>query len=142
MTAKHTSTCRVCGKPLTDALSVETGVGPVCRIAEKLRTVDGRQMDLFGNERSTYTYEMVGDVICIIDHDKGHTVTNDASEVVQDLVECGHDLSRMRVVYRDTTGVWDELVVANGAFAGFRSVGKRDRADAVARVSVSQGAVL
>jgi hypothetical protein len=36
--------------------------------------------------------------------------------------------------YRDTTGRWDELVVEQGAFAGFAPLGAMSLADAIARI--------
>jgi hypothetical protein len=118
--------CRICGKPLSDPLSRDVGMGPVCRIASKLREVNGRQQDLFGNERSSYTVETRGDVICVTDLDRGRTVTTDADRVIDDLVECHGSLVGKRVIYRDSMGVWDEIVVSDDRFTGFRSVGERN----------------
>ncbi|CAO4181067.1 hypothetical protein EEDFHM_03847 [Methylorubrum populi] len=108
--------CEVCGRPLTDPVSIEAGIGPICRAAGHSR----RQLGLFDNP-SDYRIELAGDVICVTDLDRGGaSVTNDAAGVIRDLVEAGHDLSRMPVIYRDSTGTWDELVVKDGRFAGFR----------------------
>lgn len=118
--------CRICGKPLSDPLSMDVGMGPVCRIASKLKEVNGRQQDLFGNERASYTFETRGDVICITDLDRGRTVTTDADRVIEDLVDCHGSLDGKRVIYRDSMGVWDEILVSDNRFTGFRSVGERD----------------
>ncbi|QEE39817.1 MULTISPECIES: DUF6011 domain-containing protein [unclassified Methylobacterium] len=127
--------CRICGKPLTDPLSVAVGFGPVCRITAKMRTIGDRQQDLFGHERATYTRETRGDVILITDLNKGRTVTNDAESVIGDLVECLGDLAGKRIVYRDTSGVWDELVVTSNRFTGFRSVGVRTPEEVLAKIA-------
>jgi len=131
--------CRICGKPLKDPMSVELGMGPVCRVASKLKDVQGRQQDLFGNGRASYTWETRGDVICITDHDRGRSVTNDADRVIEDLVECLGSLAGKRVIYRDTMGVWDELVVSGDRFEGFRAVAECDL-DAALRKLVREAA--
>ncbi|MCJ2040848.1 DUF6011 domain-containing protein [Methylobacterium sp. J-059] len=120
--------CRICGKPLSDPMSVELGVGPVCRVTSKLREVDGRQQDLFGNERSSYTFEIRGDVVCVTDLDLGgRSVTNDVDRVIEDLVECLGTLKGKRVIYRNSAGVWDEIKVSeHDLCAGFRAVAERD----------------
>ena len=110
--------CEVCGRPLTDPVSIEAGIGPICRTAGHRR----RQLELFDNP-SDYRIELAGDVICITDLVLGgRTVTNDAAGVIADLLRLGYDLTRMPVIYRDTQGNWDELRVLNGNFAGFRGI--------------------
>ena len=60
---------------------------------------------------------VVGAVIYIADLDRGgRSVTNDADAVVEELVVA---FSAKRIVYRDTTGRWDELRHENGCFVGF-----------------------
>jgi hypothetical protein len=72
--------------------------------------------------RSRYTIESRPGLLCLIDQDDGRSVTNDAALVIADLVQKGYDLSSTRVLYRDTQGVWDELLTRDGSFAGFRSI--------------------
>ena len=43
------STCRCCGKALTDSLSVELGIGPVCRITAKTKEAKDMNGNLFSN---------------------------------------------------------------------------------------------
>ncbi|MCE4222139.1 hypothetical protein HCU64_00095 [Methylobacterium sp. C25] len=112
------TTCDPCGRELTDPVSIETGIGPVCRAAGHQR----RQLSLF-DEPSDYRIELAGAVICITDLARGgRTVTNDAAGVVEDLRRLGYDLDRMPVIYRDTQGNWDEMVVRNGAFLCFHGI--------------------
>jgi hypothetical protein len=86
--------------------------------------------------RANYTYDVHGNVIAIIDpNDGGKSVTNDADNVIGDFVAKGFDLSQCRVIYRDTRGIWDEMLVKNGAFAGFRSINERDLADALLKLT-------
>jgi len=51
--------------------------------------------------------------------DQHPTVTNDAEWVVEELVAAGRLQPGMRLYYYDSEGALDELLVANGRFAGF-----------------------
>ncbi|HEX6441641.1 MAG TPA: hypothetical protein VF007_05595, partial [Stellaceae bacterium] len=85
---------------------------------------------------AVYSRTVHGNVIAIIDHDQGRSVTNDADNVIADLAAQGLDLSRYLVIYRDTRGIWDQLLVdRTGHFAGFSSINERDLAAALAKVT-------
>ena len=85
--------------------------------------------------RATYTCEVHGDIIVIIDHDQGKSVTNDAENVIADLA-ADFDLSKYRVIYRDTRGIYDQLLVnRTGHFAGFSSINERDLPAALAKLT-------
>jgi hypothetical protein len=59
----------------------------------------------------------------------------EAENVIKDLAAT-FDLSKFRVIYKDTLGLWDELLVdSTGRFAGFRSINERELADALARLN-------
>jgi hypothetical protein len=76
--------------------------------------------------RAVYSTTIHGDVIAIIDHCLGKSVTNDAESVIADLA-ARFDLSKYRVIYRDSMGTWDQLLVdRTGHFAGFSSLNERD----------------
>jgi hypothetical protein len=76
-----------------------------------------------------------GNVIAITDPDDGgKSVTNDAENVIGDFVEKGFDLSKYRVIYRDTPGIWDEMLVEDGAFVDFRSLNERELTGALAKL--------
>ena len=47
------------------------------------------------------------------------SVTNDAEAVVEDLVKTGRLKTGQKLLYYDSTGALDELVVQDGKFAGF-----------------------
>jgi hypothetical protein len=64
------------------------------------------------------------------------SVTNDADNVIADLVSRGFDLSRYHVIYKDTRGIWDQILVdRTGCFAGFSSINERDLPAAIARLT-------
>ena len=86
--------------------------------------------------RANYTYEIHGNVIAVVDsNDGGKSVTNDAENVIADFVAKGFDLSKCHVIYKDTRGVWDEMLVKNDAFADFRSINERELSSALARLN-------
>ena len=69
--------------------------------------------------------------------DTGHkdhmSVTNDAERVVEFLKQNGDlNVPGTRVIYRDSEGRWDEMLIADGKFSGFRHVGAKDPDEAVA----------
>ena len=76
--------------------------------------------------RASYSYQIVGQVIAIIDHNEGRSVTNDVRNVLADLKQAGLNLCVYRVIYRDTLGTWDEICTdPHGDFDGFRSLNAR-----------------
>lgn len=63
-------------------------------------------------------------------------MTNDAGNVIADLVAQGVDLSRYQVIFQDTRGIWDQILVdRTGHFAGFSSLNERDLSAALGKVT-------
>ena len=86
--------------------------------------------------RAVYSRTVHGNVIAIIDHDQGRSVTNDAENIIADLAAQGFDLSRYLVIYKDTRGIWDQLLVdRTRRCAGFSSINERDLSAALAKVT-------
>ena len=50
--------------------------------------------------RAVYSHTIHGNVIVLVDHDQGKSVTNDAENVIADLA-ADFDLSKHLVIYRD-----------------------------------------
>jgi hypothetical protein len=93
-------------------------------------------MLLKNRTRAVYSRTVHGNVIAIVDHDGPRSITNDADNVIADLVAQGFDLSRYQVIYRDTRGIWDQMLVdATGHFIGFSSINERDLPSALARLT-------
>jgi hypothetical protein len=89
----------------------------------------------YTEHRAICSYTVHGDVIAIIDHDQGKNVTNDAESVIADLAAC-FDLSKYRVIYRDTRGIWDQMLVdRTDRFASFTSINERDLTAALAKLT-------
>jgi len=78
-----------------------------------------------------YTYAVVEGVMCIVDENLGSTsVTNDAANIIASLILTEALPPGMPVIYRDSDGVWDGILV-DDAFAGFIPLGTRHQRDAV-----------
>ncbi len=61
------------------------------------------------------------------------TVTNSANSVVRHVVVYAdkHSLKLGRLFYEDSSGIWDELVIKNRCFNGFKQIGYRDIDDLI-----------
>ncbi len=80
--------------------------------------------------------------LLLVDHDLPGTmsVTNAAEEVIAELAWQGL-LAGRRVLYRDTDGIWDELLHDGHHFNGFRSIHVRTRDEVLAVLSGGEEAV-
>ena len=93
-------------------------------------------MLLKNRERSVYSRTVHGNVIAILDHGEGNSVTNDAENVIADLVRQGFDLSRYRVIYKNRRGIWDQILVdRTGQFAGYSCLNEGDLPAALDRLT-------
>lgn len=54
--------------------------------------------------------------VFIVDNDDGMSITNLAESVTKDI---STSFPGRRIIYRDTSGCWDELVHENGEFVKF-----------------------
>lgn len=86
------------------------------------------------HKRATYDYTIDQGIICIVDLNEGMSVTNDAENVIQDFEDKGLLTLEQLVIYRDSMGNWDQLLVKAGGFAGFKPLGAQDKASAIMRV--------
>lgn len=86
--------------------------------------------------KSDYTYIVERGFIAITDLNRGgRSVTNDAENVIQDLVAAGIDVNHYTILYRDSTGRWDQMYTTqNGEFSGFIAVAGASFEDAKKRV--------
>lgn len=91
------------------------------------------------NNRSSYSYEIRDGVVCIIDHDCGKSVTNDAEYVIADLVGDGVAVNELPVIYRDTDGMWDQLLIKDRSFAAFKCIRELCVEDAIAAAKATAG---
>lgn len=76
-----------------------------------------------GLSRSDWTaVDVQPGVVFIVDNDKGITVTNDAENVVKDVVRAWPN---RRIVYRDTDRQWSELRHDGAQFIGYATTDLR-----------------
>jgi hypothetical protein len=65
-----------------------------------------------------YTCEVVNGVICIEDYNGPKSVTNNIEDVLEDIERSGILLDGP-IIYRDSNGVWGQILHTNGKFRGF-----------------------
>lgn len=81
-----------------------------------------------------FSIKEVGSVIVLFDQGEDgpyQSITNDAGNVVQMLQTKGYDVDFRPIIYRDTNGYFDQILVKEGLFAGFAPIRKRDEDEAV-----------
>ena len=80
--------------------------------------------------RSSYDLTIDGEqkIVFVVDRNLPgrRSMTNDAENVVADIVAMGIDVDRYRLVYRDSCGTWDGLDTRDGKFIGFYPMGAKD----------------
>jgi hypothetical protein len=110
------SNCEICGKPLSNFVSVKIGIGPVCRGKEKI------QPGLPFENHAGFEVITENDQFIYLE-DTGHnqfkTVTTDANYVLTSLAE-QFGLENKRVFYKDSYGEIDEILHKNGILAGYK----------------------
>lgn len=137
-TVMSMATCKVCGKPLKGPLSMAVGIGPVCRIQLKFRIAADRSRNLFA-QAADFTWGIRSGVVCIVDPDTGASVTNDVDSVLARISADGVDLHAHPVIYRDSMGIWDEIVMDDrGGFDGFLGINERGLDAAIAKILAMQ----
>lgn len=111
---KNGPSCSICKKPLSDPISVEIGIGPVCRMSRKIKQRDDRNPKLFGNI-AKYSWGIDGRIIWIKDENQDHrSVTNDAENVLTEIAgELDGELTDYLVMYQDSEGIWDEIEIVS-----------------------------
>jgi Family of unknown function (DUF6011) len=122
-------TCRYCGRPLRDKVSVETGVGRMC--ANNARAVRPEPV-LFS---SNYFFEIAGDVLVLFDKDSGsNSLANDMDRVLRDLSARIGPLLPANVIYRDSAGRYDGVRHRKGVFGGFYPIGATTLLEALGKL--------
>ncbi len=81
-----------------------------------------------------YSYTVEHGVICVVDHSPVRCVTDDVENIVAHLRRGTRDLENTPIIYRNTLGVWHQIVVTDGQFDGFWAIGERHKAIAIGMV--------
>ncbi|MDX2248242.1 MAG: DUF6011 domain-containing protein [Bacteroidia bacterium] len=108
---KGSATCNRCGKPLKDPVSIEAGLGPICRIRNKVDIKNNRQTNLFSH-RAKYTWGIDEDILWLKESpdNLGRSLTNDIENCLLELThELPDQLHKFTIIYRDSNDTWDML---------------------------------
>ncbi|MGF6607040.1 hypothetical protein OKW45_001940 [Paraburkholderia sp. WSM4175] len=88
--------------------------------------------------RASYAFNRLSpDIVAIADLNVSgcRSVTNDIENVLADLVRLAALLTGDRVIYRDSAGVWDQVIIDDACrFKGFESIGASSPVAAVLRL--------
>ena len=115
----NTNCCTRCHRMLKDPVSVELGMGPVCRAKASGVSHVQRVPDLLGRRAHYDVVKVTPEIVWIRDRveDGVISVTNDAENVIKEL---HNKHPGARIIYRDSDGAWDELKHDGcGTFTGF-----------------------
>jgi hypothetical protein len=110
--------CCICKRALSNPLSVELGIGPICMARENTQEVFDfmhARTQLLKHERGTYIY------VRDIGHTADRSVTNDAEYVVEQLYLEFDITDETRIFYEDSEGQIDELLHIGARFRGFKA---------------------
>lgn len=102
---KKLAVCSVCGKALSDPISIAHKTGPICRLNKKLQNMNSG--NLFAN-RAEYDYKVEGSILWIEDKGGMKSVTNDIENVLADIAK-DRGISNKKIMYKDSDGIWDEV---------------------------------
>lgn len=124
--------CRICQKTLTDPVSIQAGVGTVCRLSAK-ETEAALSNNFF--PPSNFSFSATKDVLVIIDLNRGgRSVTNDIETVLATVKQRGVGESWHLAIYRDAFGIWDGITLDDHRkFAGFYPLNTTRKSAAITR---------
>lgn len=109
--------CLICGRHLSDPVSVKMGIGPVCRVRDNQQEVFSfmhAQIKVLKHERGKYIF--VRDAGRVT----GRSVTNDAEYIVEQLYLDFDITDDTRIFYEDSEGQIDELLHSGKRFKDFK----------------------
>lgn len=85
--------------------------------------------------QAIFDYRIIGGVIVIIDlhssENCSRSVTTDIGKVIEIIAVNLHGLEGRRVIYRDTDGIYDEVLTNNDRFTKFKLLSTRSLAKAL-----------
>lgn len=104
-----TNKCKICGKSLSDEISVKNGIGPICRINLKEKAMLEKTGNLF-TEHAKYSFRIDGHILAITDLNGAVSVTNDLKHVLNEIKEdLPKNLYIYKIMYKDSFGIWDGI---------------------------------
>lgn len=104
-----TTTCSICGKPLSNPISMELGIGPVCYVKRKLEEAMSKMDNLFA-PRSEFEYGMEDGILYIRDLGGLKSATNDMENILADIAgDIGRKIYNYQIMYLDSMNIWDGI---------------------------------
>jgi hypothetical protein len=121
--------------------SLEPIEGEPRTVADALRSLREELLPPWSpDDPGTYGISEHGEVIAVVEEVPERSGVSGGTQVIEALKEMGKDLDRRRVVFCDVDGVWSELVVRKGQFAGSRSIHAEGLSQALENVRASDPA--
>ena len=92
------------------------------------------------NIYADFSLHVMDDVLVLIDKDTGgRSLTNDIDNVVRTLIKDNPDYSAKKIIYRDSMGIFDQVIHSDGQFKRFKSLGQlTDLNDALKKCANNQ----
>jgi hypothetical protein len=109
--------CQICGRRLSNAISVKIGIGPICRAENNKQGVFKfmrAQFEVLKHESGKYIYIRDIGKVC-------RSVTNDAEYVVEQLYLEYEITDETRIIYDDSDSRTDEILHSGRKFTGFKA---------------------
>jgi hypothetical protein len=96
----------------------------------------------FKMRRSAFTYTIDGNTIFVVDSNIGMSVTNDIENVVEEMAvlirSLGKSINEFNLIYRDSTGEIDGVLIKDEKFDEFYHIGESDYEVAKTRIIKGQ----
>ena len=130
-------TCKRCKKVLTHADSIRLGIGSHCRIIIKNEQAQKRHNGI----EADFDYKIDNDVIVIRDCCLGScSVTNDINNVLSKINsemtgDRAKNISYYKILYKDSTGIYDGIKHSNGLFISFFSINEILEYKAISKIN-------
>jgi len=126
--------CKRCCKALTDPVSIDDGMGPICRSQAKNEQAQERTTDMFGH--ADFEYHIIDGTLVIYDLNEGaRSVTNDIEYVLAS-IQNDQPASFQTVIYQDSMGIFDGVRInSKGEFVTFYPIREKVLDKALANIS-------
>lgn len=110
---KSACKCYCCGKSLTDPISIQLGIGPICRVTVKTNQFEDKTGNLFAF-RSDYDYRIDDNILAIEDLNGFKSVTNDIENILNDIIKAEQlNIWNFKIMYKDSMGIWDGIKITS-----------------------------
>lgn len=100
--------CNICGKPLTDPISIKRGMGPDCWASRIANSRADKTANLFSNQ-ANYSWGIDDTILWLKDNGgPGRSLTNDMENALARIqAELDKPINAFTIIYLDSDGCWD-----------------------------------